>query len=629
MASIKAIAAIALTLMIAVPIGLGYAFASEEQTVTYWQTESSTNATDLLLNNETPYYYDIVGAQNNKTLLQKQVYIGAGVTEWHQVAPDYVTVGTSTTPIPTYSTSTATYSLGSTSTATYTLNYSANASVGTSGSGADITVSPAAANRYTITTNATAPHWSLTADDNTLYGPQTVTVLKDGGSTWTIYAYDYMGTTTVYTGITDFAIVTDADGTVTNTYRGYTPLSINGDYTFIAPTRSSIAITYSTNSVDYAAVDSNTAVTLAGTTAYVGTSTYTGVTRLSVAPTGTSTSLSYDVNTADGYYADPADGWHLPTLSTAATFDYWLNGQLNEEVRLMVSFSGAGYAYLGPVDELTDSYKIELHYTGSTMTVEDVSTGTEYTLGTYSKVMVVMGIESATVYGLADWPTLGIYPATYNNVTVDYDDLSGPFTYVRMQGTDAEDVSFRMDYASAVAGYFPSTLDKWLYFSEIYPGQSLVFTIKSIAVYGDSLQIGGMYYTVADGKITGTDTDGDSFTVALRGAAIRYVYDADSSRYIVTVGGHEITTEGLGRIYFGGEWSLTASIALATEQTSTQAVWVPGEFAFDKEDFAACGLIVAGLCMVGLGMTGARSGAKMGVLLIICGGAGLIYLTLI
>ena len=57
--------------------------------------------------------------------------------------------------------------------------------------------------------------------------------------------------------------------------------------------------------------------------------------------------------------------------------------------------------------------------------------------------------------------------------------------------------------------------------------------------------------------------------------------------------------------------------------------WSPGEFAFDKRDFAAVGLLVAGACMVGLGMMGQRSGVKIGVLMLVCGGAALVYLTMI
>ena len=57
--------------------------------------------------------------------------------------------------------------------------------------------------------------------------------------------------------------------------------------------------------------------------------------------------------------------------------------------------------------------------------------------------------------------------------------------------------------------------------------------------------------------------------------------------------------------------------------------WAPGEFAFDKQDFAACGLLVAGALLVGLGMYGARSGIKIGLLLLICGGGALLYLTMV
>ena len=89
------------------------------------------------------------------------------------------------------------------------------------------------------------------------------------------------------------------------------------------------------------------------------------------------------------------------------------------------------------------------------------------------------------------------------------------------------------------------------------------------------------------------------------------------------------SSEDPASITFNGEWSLTltADILRTVENTNTQ--WAPGEFAFDKTDFAACGLLVAGALLVGLGIYGQRSGIKMGILLLICGGAALIYLTFV
>lgn len=73
MASIKALAAIALTLMIAAPIGLGYLFATEDTTVTSWESENRVNLSDTILNSEHPIYMDYTGTSNNTTLTNGEI----------------------------------------------------------------------------------------------------------------------------------------------------------------------------------------------------------------------------------------------------------------------------------------------------------------------------------------------------------------------------------------------------------------------------------------------------------------------------------------------------------------------------------------------------------------------------
>ena len=58
-------------------------------------------------------------------------------------------------------------------------------------------------------------------------------------------------------------------------------------------------------------------------------------------------------------------------------------------------------------------------------------------------------------------------------------------------------------------------------------------------------------------------------------------------------------------------------------------VWHAGEFGLDKKGFAVAGLLACGGLLVALGMSGQRSGGKMGVLLLICGGAAIVFLLII
>lgn len=188
---------------------------------------------------------------------------------------------------------------------------------------------------------------------------------------------------------------------------------------------------------------------------------------------------------------------------------------------------------------------------------------------------------------------------------------------------DRTDVAFRVNSANVLAGYFPSTKDFTLSMAELFPDKSYSLKLNSIGIYGDSINIGSTAYEVTDGRIS---VGGK--LVPLKGAVIKSI--DDGGVYKNTINGYELgDTSAPAAITFGGEWSLTVTGDTLKETHPTHMDWSPGEFAFDKRDFAAVGLLVAGACMVGLGMMGQRSGVKIGVLMLVCGGAALVYLTMI
>ena len=202
MASPKALAAIALTLIVAAPIILGYAMVADTEETTEWVTESTINSSDLLLNHQTPYTMDMTGAVNNSTILQKQVFPGQGATEWHTVAPAYNSVSSKPTSLPTYTSTSATYSLPSMSTNQYNISYSGNNSIGGPNSGADILVTDYPASNLSLTTSAQPIHFmiELTTDSRTysVVGPVSTIFARDGASTYAVQVTDSFNNTTVY-----------------------------------------------------------------------------------------------------------------------------------------------------------------------------------------------------------------------------------------------------------------------------------------------------------------------------------------------------------------------------------------------------------------------------------------------
>ena len=86
--------AIAITVIIAIPIILGYGLASEDTEVQREVVTSTTNLSDMILNSSTDYYMTYSGPENNSSVFDS--YSGS-IT-----SPDYISTGTNPTSLPIY-----------------------------------------------------------------------------------------------------------------------------------------------------------------------------------------------------------------------------------------------------------------------------------------------------------------------------------------------------------------------------------------------------------------------------------------------------------------------------------------------------------------------------------------------
>ncbi|MDY0413175.1 hypothetical protein, partial [Methanothrix soehngenii] len=100
MISNKALGAIALTLIVACPIGLGYVFALDQEEITVWESTSESNLTEILLNSNTEYYIGWEGPTNNSQLYYREYMEGYWIDRI--MAPDYVSTGSTYTSLPVY-----------------------------------------------------------------------------------------------------------------------------------------------------------------------------------------------------------------------------------------------------------------------------------------------------------------------------------------------------------------------------------------------------------------------------------------------------------------------------------------------------------------------------------------------
>ena len=332
----------------------------------------------------------------------------------------------------------------------------------------------------------------------------------------------------------------------------------------------------------------------------------------------TFTLLSY---TNDGRYADISAGWGLPL---ANQYYAWTNNQINETVKILIDL---------PLDSRTNLAGSSFAITRSSaglVTLSEYGPQPPYPLaqtkdlGNYQYVLAERTTTGWKVSGLSAWPGIGTPYQTYNTVTLDFISNTQPATFETLAlRTNNTDTTLRVESATVLSGSFPSTKDFTLDMEGLFPGKSFTAKINSVGIYGDTLTVGSNSFTVTNGRIT---VEGD--TVPLKGAIISS--RSNGSTYDLYISGHKLaSTSGPASIGFGGEWSLTITAQILKQVSGESSEWDAGGFAFDKDSFVGVIVMVAAFVFIGVGLYGARSGLKAGLLLMVCGGAALIALTTI
>lgn len=615
MASPKALAAIALTLIVAMPILMGYAMASEDVPYTDWEAESNVNLSNTILNSSTPYTIENMGPTNNSKLLQSWTFPEQGVTEYHSVAPDYRLVSDNYSSIPEYTASDTQVTLTAGTTTTYSLQYSGSlVSVGTSESSP--TYSVISKDLYYIGIDTSGPmplHWAFVTDQgSTSLTAATIGIVRDSSDSWTAIVN---GSTTI-TGIAWWKVATDYSGNVTVASRSYTALSPGSVYTFnTAPDTITGLQLYnnSTSTAYYTYTDDQELVSFSGGDVMVGATSYSNISQIQVVYSASFSELTVTVPTPTGQYADPSEGWTVPVPSNPY-YTWWSNGHQNTSVTMMIKFTGNTTVYLSPTQGMTHNQgTYTVAYNGGTVSIN------KQALGSYTAVEAVFTTAGATFYGISEWPNMTQLPVRLNSL--NFENSTGIFTSIEINGSGEgafTSISFRVDRTDIVAGSFPSTKDYTLNMSGLFPNKSYTVKLNSIGIYGDTIAIGSNSFTVTNGRVT---VDGE--TVSLKGLIISSKYNG--STYDIYLGGHHLgTSASPASIYFGGEWSLTVTAQMIKQVNGTAAQWAPGSFAFDEDSFKGVIVLAAAVTFIGVGMYGARSGIKAGLLLMICGGAALI-----
>lgn len=588
MVSAKALVAIGLTLIIAVPIGMGYILSIDEEEGSAWETTSQTNISGMLLNNSTPYYGSYKGTTNNSTL-----YANGSV-----IAPNYTTVTSTYSPLPIYTTTTDTVSPNIT-TASLNGTYTNNSVKWPAATLVDDSYDGYWFNGYAHQMTLGYNHgyaWGETVWPNISPAVSVSVILLRSSSTgpyggmWT--AYGSWDGSPIYLEDVEYWMIDFAGDA--NYGRG---VSVSGDFGAYNATILNGAVGVNG---DWTAGD--VTVGVAGNTVTVNGVT----TEYDSAPTVLlvdDSAITVYHNVLSGSYADPSDGWSLPLANT----DYlWLNNQTNNSITV--------YAKVPLNQSITIG---DLVYTNDSGGGFVLIGGNYRLLGDYEYVQIIVTSTGYTIGGIIGWPSMGAVPTIYNSVSIDYSVEDFRTLNLRASSTG---VLLRVDNANVIAGTFPSTLDYTLNLHSVFPNTSTDLYFNSIGVYGDSITIAGVT-SVVD-KTTGEITI-NGVTYKLLHMHIT-AWETDDG-YNVRINGDEIGTYVLvPSVYFGGEWVITATAYKLEEVEHTYLAWHAGEFNLDERGFAGVAILTATALIVILGMTGARSMTKMAMLLLVCGGAALV-----
>ena len=595
MVSTKALAAIGLTLIIIVPIGLGYILSIDEEETYAWETTTQTKINDLLLNHETPYYGSYKGTTNNSTLIS-----GGSLA-----VPQYVTQTSTYSPLPIYSIVSDTLDTTHDS-VTITSRTAITNDPSEYPSAVDYSGYDGFQIHAVFNTSMTVKYWN---DAHTAYATAVInpnlpsstgdiTIWPSGDGT---YQFTMTGDIAVnYSNVFSWFMQIENTSNIA-AYHGVSVPSSFGAYEASVSNGAVIVNNVGTLAPLSISVVGNEVTINGVTTTYESAPTVKFVSNYDV--TVRHTSLA-------GTYADPAAGWTLPAVNTIYN---WTNNQVNNSVTI--------YAYLPSNTNLhIGNYIIYTSYAG-TMLVTDSQH--PQTVGTYQYCQIVYSNESITVAGLASWPTMGAVPTLYNQVSYD---RSGSDFYTLPLLISSQNIHLRVDNANVVAGQFPSTLNYTLNLGGLFPDSPIDIMFNSVGIYGDYLTIAGLTFTVDHEN--GTINYGD-FSFKLLHAHIG-AWALDDGGYSIRINGEEITTsQNLPFITFGGEWVVTATAYKLEMVPHTNLVWQSGQFELDNSGFAAAAILTALACIVILGMTGGRSMGKMGLLILVCGGAAIVAFVMV
>ena len=152
-------------------------------------------------------------------------------------------------------------------------------------------------------------------------------------------------------------------------------------------------------------------------------------------------------------------------------------------------------------------------------------------------------------------------------------------------------------------------------------------TLSGLQIYGTQIEFGGHVYAVRNGNITIGSRE-----ISLNGLEFNSVPSSSGSGYDNRIGKTVVsTTADPSTITFNGKWSVSVSTVSLEEKTTIKTEWTPGQFGWDgiDDNFLIVGLLTSVGMFIALGIYVRRTKASLWPLLIVCGGAAVLFFIMI
>lgn len=276
------------------------------------------------------------------------------------------------------------------------------------------------------------------------------------------------------------------------------------------------------------------------------------------------------------------------------------------------SFIMNQFKFVKTTDGSGAHWKVQIHNGGVYQDLTDLYYDSSKTSNTYQ---ILLDLDSVSFRYVGSWPTL----IGFANQYWEYEyTRPSPVSEVTLLFTGITP-KMRLDHAEYRAFQYPLIEDETYTPSQFRSNPAT--TIGNPTIYGTSITFGGNTYTVSKGNITL-----GSHQIPVKGLVLSSVPVAGG--YENRIGNTVVsTTANPSTITFTGKWSADITTVSMESYTYTKTEWTPGEFGWDgiDQNFLMVGLLTSLGAFIALGIYIRRTKAALWPLLLVCGGAAILF----